>query len=194
MEIRPAIATIKTGKELKRWYWLKEELVAYCKQNAIVYSGGKFTILERIAKKLDGKKLISKTNTKAVSIFDWHGAPLTPNTIISDNYKNSQNVRRFFKVHCVEKFHFSIPFMKWMKANTGKKLKDAIIEWKRLQKIVSDKSFKSVIPAHNQYNQYIRDFFADNPGKTLKDARHYWKLKRQLPVQRHRYERSDLKL
>jgi hypothetical protein len=61
-------------------------------------------------------------------------------------------------------------------------------------KIVSDKSFKSVIPAHNQYNQYIRDFFADNPGKTLKDARHYWKLKRQLPVQRHRYERSDLKL
>lgn len=194
MEKRPEIITIKTGKELKRWYWLKEELVAYCKQNAIDYAGGKFTILERIANKLDGKKVISKKNTKAVSVFNWHGATLTPNTIITDNYKNSQNARRFFKSHCGEKFHFSIPFMHWMKANTGKKLKDAVIEWKRLQKATSNKTFKSVIPAHNQYNQYLRDFFADNPSKTLEDARHYWKLKRQLPLERHRYERSDLKL
>jgi Domain of unknown function (DUF6434)/SAP domain-containing new25 len=194
MEKRPAITTIKTGKELKCWYWLKEELVAYCKIKDISYAGGKFTILERIANKLDGKKVISKKNTKAVSVFDWHAAPLNPNTIITDNYKNSQNVRRFFKVHCGEKFHFSIPFMHWMKTNAGKKLKDAVIEWKRLQKATSDKTFKSVIPAHNQYNQYIRDFFADNPGKTLEDAMQCWKLKRQLPLERHRYERSDLML
>jgi Domain of unknown function (DUF6434)/SAP domain-containing new25 len=194
MEKRPAITTIKTGKELKCWYWLKDELVAYCKIKDIGYAGGKFTILERIANKLDGKKVISKKNTKAVSVFDWHGASLTPNTVITDNYKNSQNVRRFFKVHCGEKFHFSIPFMLWMKANTGKKLKDAVIEWKRLQKVTSDKAFRSVIPEHNQYNQYIRDFFSDNPGKTLEDARQCWKLKRQLPLERHRYERSDLML
>jgi site-specific DNA-cytosine methylase len=194
MEKRPAIATIKTGKELRRWYWLKEELVAYCKIKDIGYAGGKFTILERIANKLDGKKVNAKKSIKAKSVFDWHGASLTPNTVITDNYKNSQNVRRFFKVHCGEKFHFSIPFMDWMKANTGKKLKDAVIEWKRLQKVTSNKAFRSVIPEHNQYKQYIRDFFSDNPGKVLKDARHYWKLKRQLPLERHRYERSDLML
>jgi Domain of unknown function (DUF6434)/SAP domain-containing new25 len=194
MEKRPAITKIKTGKELKRWYWLKEELVAYCKQNSITYTGSKFTILDRIANKLDGKKVNGKKNIKPKSVFDWHAAPLTPDTIITDNYKNSQNVRRFFKKYCGENFHFSIPFMHWMKTNTGKKLSIAVLEWKRLQSVASDKAFKSVIPSHNQYIQYLRDFFADNPGKTLKDARHCWKLKKLLPAERHRYERSDLKL
>jgi hypothetical protein len=191
---RPPITSIKTGTALKQWYWLKEELVNYCKIKGIRYTGGKFEILDRIADKLDGKKENSKKNIKAKSVFDWHAALLTPDTIITDNYKNSQNVRRFFKKHCGENFHFSIPFMAWMKANVSKKLKDAVKEWKRLHALAKDKKFKSLIPSHNQYNQYIRDFFADNPGKTMLEARHCWKLKRQLPLERHRYERSDLKL
>ena len=38
---------IKTGTELVRWYWLKEELVAYCKLAGINYKGVKFDILKR---------------------------------------------------------------------------------------------------------------------------------------------------
>ena len=35
------------GAELVRWYWLKEELVAYCKLAGINYKGVKFDILKR---------------------------------------------------------------------------------------------------------------------------------------------------
>jgi hypothetical protein len=191
---RPSIASIKKGAALKQWYWLKEELVSHCQTKGIPYSGGKFEILNRIADKLDGKTVFSKKKQSNQSTFDWHSTLLTLNTIITNSYKNSQNVRRFFKEHCGDHFHFNIAFMAWMKNNVGKTLKDAVKEWKRLDRLVKDKNFKSFIPSHNQYNQYIRDFFADNPGKTLVQARRCWELKRQLPLGRHKYERSDLKL
>jgi hypothetical protein len=194
---RPNIDTIKTGKELKRWYWLKEELVAYCQHKGLSYVGVKFDMLERIATSLDKGTAPTKSKTtpiKARSTFDWHAASLALNTLITDSYKNTQNVRRFFQQHCGQKFHFSIPFMAFMKNNCGKTLQQAIDEWQRLNKQQKDKNFKSEIPAGNQYNQYIRDFFADNPNMTIEQARHFWKLKKGLPLGRHVYERKDLKL
>jgi Domain of unknown function (DUF6434)/SAP domain-containing new25 len=191
---RPSISTITTGKELKRWYWLKEELVVYCKKISINYSGGKFEILDRLSSTLDDKPLLAKKSKRPTSLFDWSKEQLSLKSRITDSYRNGPNVRKFFIEHCGAKFHFSIPFMKWMKDNVGKTLKDAVNEWKRLDKLSKDKNFKSTIPSHNQYNQYIRDFFLDNPTKTMRDARLCWKMKRQLPLDKHRYERSDLKL
>jgi Domain of unknown function (DUF6434)/SAP domain-containing new25 len=191
---RPSISSISTGKNLKQWYWLKTELVAYCKVAGVNYSGGKFEILKRIAEMLDNKYSPSMKLKKVKSTFNWHTESLSLTTKITDSYRNGSNVRSFFVKYCGEKFHFSISFMKWMKENNGKKLKDAVKEWKRLDELSKDKNFKSAIPSHNQYNQYIRDFFADNPSKTLKEARHFWKMKRELPLGRHKYEKSDLKL
>jgi hypothetical protein len=194
---RPEIYDIQTGAELKRWYWLKQELVDYCKQCQLSYIGAKFDILERIAFALDNGDSKSKkitSSSKPTSKFNWSKSILTPATIITDSYTNGPNTRKFFKEHCGEKFHFSIPFMAYMKNNCGKTLKDAIAEWHRLHKESNKKNFKSTIPEGNQYNKYIRDFFADNPHLTMKEARHFWKLKRSLPLGRHVYEKSDLTL
>jgi hypothetical protein len=194
---RPYIKEIQTGDELKLWYWLKEELVAYCKLTNLSYVGSKFDVVERIAKTLDnGDKEISKPliSKRQISKFNWHSDKLTLDTVLTDSYKNSQNVGRFFKQHCGDKFHFSIPLMDFMKNNYGKTLQDAINEWQRLNEQSKDKNFKSEIPPGNQYNKYVRDFFADNPNMTIKQARHFWKLKRSLPLGRHIYEKKDLEL
>lgn len=194
---RPEIKEIKTGDELKRWYWLKQELVDFCKKKQLSYVGSKFEILERIAVALD-KGVVKTENisptAKPTSKFVWSKSLLSLNTVITDSYTNGQNARKFFKQHCGDKFHFSIPFMDFMKKNCGKTLQDAINEWHRLNEQSKDKKFKSEIPEGNQYNKYIRDFFADNPSMTIKQARHFWKLKRSLPLGRHIYEKSDLKL
>lgn len=42
-----------------------------------------------------------------------------------------------------------------------------------------------------EYNTYIRDFFADNKGKSLDDAIRCCKYKKQSQG-RNRYEKSDL--
>ena len=49
---RPNINEIETGEELKRWYWLKQELVDFCKAIDLSYVGAKFDILERIARRV----------------------------------------------------------------------------------------------------------------------------------------------
>jgi hypothetical protein len=195
---RPAIEDIKSGEELKRWYWLKSELVAFCKVAKLSYLGSKFETLDRLADALDHKGAPKAQNTskasKPSSKFAWSKSTLTLDTIITDSYTNGPNTRKFFKSHCGEKFHFSIPFMDFMKNNIGKTLQDAVNEYHRLETLRKTKDFKSEIPAGNQYNKYLRDFFLDNPTMTAAQARHFWKLKRNLPLGSHKYEREDLNL
>ena len=50
---------------------------------------------------------------------------------------------------------------------------------------------KTEIGRQFEYNTYIRDFFADNPRKSLHDAIVCWNYKKGLPGH-HRYEQSDL--
>jgi Domain of unknown function (DUF6434)/SAP domain-containing new25 len=193
--MRPNIDDITSGEELKKWYWLKAELVTFCKKTGIHYSGSKFDILDRIALSLDAEKVVlEEKKVKPSSKFDWSKETLTLDTLITDSYTNGPNTRTFFREYCGPKFSFNIPFMAWMKHNVGKTLHDAVEEWERLNVQSKNKNNQSVIPESNQYNQYLRDFFADNPNKTIKEARHFWQLKRALPLGKHRYEKSDLDL
>jgi Domain of unknown function (DUF6434)/SAP domain-containing new25 len=194
---RPNIEKIQTGEELKKWYWLKQELVNYCKLTNLSYTGSKFDILERIANVLDNGIATTEkkfSSGKKTSKFVWSKAILSLETVITDSYTNGNNTRKFFIQHCGDKFHFSIPFMNFMKNNCGKTLQDAVNEWQRLEQQRKTKDFKSEIPEGNQYNKYIRDFFSDNPTMNIEQARHFWKLKRSLPLGRHIYEKEDLEL
>ena len=53
------------------------------------------------------------------------------------------------------------------------------------------KKHKPPIDRQFVYNTYIRDFFADNPGRSLEKAIRCWKYKKSLPGPA-RYARSDL--
>ena len=193
-EQRPEITTITSGAALKRWYWLKDELAAEAKRRGLKYSDGKFAILDRIAHFLDTGQTSppSDVKSKPRSKFDWHSAPLTPETVITDNYRNSQNVRRFFKAQVGDGFKFTIGFMDWIRQHHGATLADAVAEYRRM-KAAGD---KAPIREHNQFNQYTVDFLKDNPGAGMDEVRRVWALKRALPTDdgRHRYERSDLDL
>lgn len=193
---RPSLLEIKTAKELRQWYWLKQELVAHCKILKISYTGNKADITDRIAVLLEtgvSKEKKRNKKSKPSSTFNWSKETLILETVITDSYKNGTNTRNFFQQQLGENFKFNIAFMAWMKANCGKTLKDAVEMWQELEAQRKDKNFKSTIPSSNQYNQYMRDFFAANPDKTIKDARKYWLLKRSLPGS-NKYEQSDLKL
>ena len=196
---RPKIELITSGAELRRWYWLKDELIQQARVVGINTKGGKFEILERLANYLDTgeKKLPSdKIKQRKISNFDWHKEVLSLETVITDNYKNSQNVRTFFATQVGPDFKFNIEFMAWMKANAGKTLGDAVKEYRAMRERMSAEGYKTKIKSHNQFNQYTRDFLADNPQMGINDVRRVWKLKRSLPSKdgRHVYEKSDLEL
>jgi len=193
---RPDITTITSSDDLRQWYWLKSELVTHAKTLGLRTAGGKFEVLDRIAYFLDHGKAPTEVRVKATSKFDWHSAELTPETVLTDSYKNSQNVRRFFQIHADPKFKFNIEFMAWIKANTGKTLGDAISEYHAMRAREAAPDHKSKIAHHNQFNQYTRDFLSDNPHLGMEDVRRVWAAKRNLPSKdgRHRYDPTDLDL
>jgi Domain of unknown function (DUF6434)/SAP domain-containing new25 len=192
---RPPIERVKIGAELKDWHWLKTEVMNHARMLGIPANGGKFDIIDRIANHLDGKVPAKPRRTGRSfkgSGFDWHGAPLSRATVITSDYRSTQNVRRFFIAQIGRHFSFNIAFMAWMKENAGKTLGDAAQEWTRVLALTKAGE-KPAIPFHNQFNAYVRAFFKDNPDKSMDEAQHFWKLKRGLPGH-NRYERADLDL
>ncbi|MFA6155110.1 DUF6434 domain-containing protein [Mesorhizobium sp.] len=65
--------------------------------------------------------------------FDWHAAPISRATVITRSYRNTQNVRRFFRAECGDSFRFDRPFMAWLKDGAAKTMGDAADEWLRRQ-------------------------------------------------------------
>jgi hypothetical protein len=66
-----------------------------------------------------------------VKDFDWHRDPITRRTPITESYRHTQNVRRFFKSQCGPHFKLDRPFMAWLKDGARKTMGDAADEWKR---------------------------------------------------------------
>lgn len=198
MSDRPDITTIQSGAELRRWYWRKDELAPRARDLGLKTGGGKFAILDRIAHFLDTgeRSLPSDKSARPTSKFNWHSQALSNDTVITDNYKNSQNVRQFFVGALGPQFRFNIAFMDWMKENVGLTLGDACEAYRAIKAQEKAPGFKTKIKSHNQFNQYTRDFLEDNPDLGMTDVRRAWAQKIQHPSDdgRHVYERKDLDL
>lgn len=194
---RPEFGDIKTGKEFNRWYWLKEELIAICKQAGLPAYGRKFDLRDRIMHALDNAGEVKKEQKKRATFrFNWAKAELSLETIITDNVSFGPNFRKFMQGQIGSKFSCHSDFMDWVKSNEGKTLRQAVDKWHELEARKEDPNFKRVIADHNMYNQYTRDFLEDNPGKTLREARECWLIKKQLPTKDGfvRYDRDDINL
>jgi hypothetical protein len=196
-EKRPALNNSISLKDFKDFYWLKEELISFCKKNEITHSGGKIEITNRIIHFLETGDKVKPGNIigsrKSISKFDWSKEKLSLDTLITDNYKNTENVRSFFSNVIGSHFKFNALFMRWMKQNVGETLETAVAEWNRIYLMKNDESYESEIDPQFEYNTYMRDFLKDNPHLSAADARKYWMLKRNLRGSK-KYTKDDLLL
>jgi len=181
---RPELNKSISPDDFTAFYWLKEELTEFCRAVRIRASGSKNELSARILKFLESGKTSESTSYRKIrptSEFDWNHEVLTPETLLTDNYRNTENVRRFFKSYIGPHFRFTVTFMNWIKQNSGKSLKQAQTQWINLQKLKKNQSFKTEIAPQFEYNRFIRDFLADNPGLTLKEAIEHWKITKNEP-------------
>ena len=183
---RPELNKDLDSKTFRDFYYLKEELVDFCRKCGLPTSGGKIEITDRVAYFLDTGKILNnsaaKRNRTAISSID-------ENTEIESDFVCSEKHRVFFKERIGESFTFNVAFQKWLKTNSGKTYMEAIEAYYQILK--DKKKGKTKIDRQFEYNTYIRDFFEDNKGKSLDDAIKCWKYKKQLQGH-NRYERADL--
>ena len=186
MTNRPDLNKKLDSKTFRNYYYLKEELIDFCRENGLPVSGGKIEITDRIAHFLDTGEVLSipKPKKKAPII-----SGIVEGTRIETDFVCSEMHRAFFKEHIGNSFSFNVAFQKWLKSNAGKTYKEAIAAYYDI--LEEKKRGKTKIDKQFEYNTYIRDFFEDNHGKTLEEAIKCWKYKKQLQGH-NRYERSDL--
>lgn len=174
------------GKTFRDFYYLKEELVDFCREIGLSTSGGKIEITDRIAHFLDTGEIIlvpPKSKIK-IDIGD-----ISDDTLIEPNFVCSEKHRAFFREKIGNTFCFNVIFQKWLKSNTGKTYREAIVAYHQI--LEEKKKGKTSIDKQFEYNTYIRDFFADNEGKILEEAIKCWKYKKGLQGH-NRYEKADL--
>lgn len=172
-------------EEFKEYYFLKEDLKDFCRLEGLKVSGSKQDLENRIIHYLKtGEKLKEPVITK---VSNKPHSKITLDSKLGDNFKCSEDKREFFENEIGKGFKFKVKFQKWLKANPEKTYRDAVDAYWEIQ----NSKEKTKIDKQFQYNQYIRDFFEDNDGKTLEDAIKCWNYKKSIKGH-NKYEKSDL--
>ena len=146
MTQRPILNTNLDSDSFRSYYYLKEELVEFCRNNGLLTSGGKVELTERIAYFLDTGKVkeVSKTKRNTVEV-----GTLTEDTIIENNIVCSEKHRAFFKekkkgkTKIDKQFEYNTYIRDFFEDNQGKSLDDAIKCWK----------YKKSMQGHNKYEK-----------------------------------------
>jgi hypothetical protein len=178
--LRPTLNRDTPIDTFKEYYWLKEELQTFCRNNGISASGSKMELSGRIAPFLETGE-IKKTVRKS-KLTSLPQEALSLDTVITEQHRCSQQVRAFFK-SVIPSFHFSTYIQNYFKNNVGNTYRDAVEEWYEEENRKKDPSYQKQIAPQFEYNQFTRDFFADpdNKGKTRVDAIEAWNEIKKLP-------------
>jgi SAP domain. len=187
MTNRPDIDSKPSGKIFRNFYYLKEELVDFCRNNGLPTSGGKIELTDRIAYYLDTGKILPISITRSVKSITT--GIINEESEIEANFVCSEKHRTFFKDKIGKSFSFNVVFQKWLKENTGKTYAQAISAYYKI--LEEKKKSKTTIDKQFEYNTYIRDFFEDNSDYSFEDAIKCWKYKKGLQGH-NRYEKVDL--
>ncbi len=190
---RPILDEKISVQDFKDFYWLKEELIKFCRKTGISYAGGKIEITDRIIEYLETGKIIKPKKARQKKL-PKPTKPLTLETVIGVDYRTYKEKKEFLKSIIGEQFHFTVHLLDFFKKNVGKKIYAGIVtEWYKEQDLKNDPNFVKEIAPQFEYNQYIRDFMKANPNMKRKDAIKYWKLKKSMPGDNN-YSEKDLEL
>lgn len=182
--MRPNLTKEISTEEFQNYYWLKEELQAFCREQEMSATGSKIELADRIAHFLatGERKKPQRRKQPAVKKVILE-SPLSLDTVITADHRCSQQVRAFF-TSIIPKFHFSTYIQQFFRENVGKTYQDVVTAWYEEVERKKDPSYKkNKLAPQFEYNQFTRDYFADpqNKGKSREDAILAWKTIKSLP-------------
>ena len=180
--MRPELKRELDIQDFRSFYWLKEELQTFCRENGLSASGSKIDITDRIAEFLQTGEIQKPLKKRKSPTNEAILTDLNLDTVITENHRCSQTVRAFFKSE-IPKFHFSTYVQNYFRENVGKTYRDVVNAWYEEQERKKDPSYKKQIGSQFEYNQFIRDYFADpkNKGNHREDAIKAWYVIKKLP-------------
>jgi hypothetical protein len=171
---RPSLNRALSVNDFQSYYWLKEELTAFCREQGISGAGSKLEVSRRIEEYLaTGSISDNHIERKAVSRAR-STAPPRLDAPIGTGYTSSEANRAFFKTVIGPQFHFTTRLMKYCRENPGKTWGDAVREWQAEREEKTTCISSRPIAAQFEYNRFVREYFVTHPGGALADAIKAW--------------------
>ncbi len=157
-------------------YWLKQELLDFCRKHKIPQHGSKQELTERIRQFLiTGTIKKVRKAPQMPSGLDLNN--LTKDTRITHDMKLGTHLRAFFIKEIGPQFHFNKTIRHFIKHQQGKTLGDAIAAWHQAEKMPKK---PGAIEPQFEYNRHIRDYFKKHPKAKLRDAILEWKKNKKM--------------
>jgi SAP domain-containing new25/Domain of unknown function (DUF6434) len=158
-----------SADEFLSWYWLKWELVDACRACGLSSAGQKPELTVRLAAFLRGHSVpqikVRKTTQPMPSSFSLA-------MVIQPGWRCTQDLRKFFIEHCGATFRFNGVVRDMVFNQPGKTLGEVVAAYNK--SLLNPKGSTQIIP-QNQFNQFLRDFFHENPKATREKALEEWK-------------------
>ncbi|GIG24937.1 DUF6434 domain-containing protein [Cellulomonas denverensis] len=174
---RPALTPDLSGTELRRWYWLKEELADFARLLGVRATGSKQLLTDRIAARLDGREFAEPVRAPSGAGRQLSG-PLTADTVIPPGQRCSQVVRAWLAEQAGPSFHFDAEMRAFFAAADGTRtMGDALDHWHRTR----DRGERSIDPQF-EYNRFTRAWRREHPEGGRAELLAAWQEYRNLPV------------
>lgn len=171
---RPNLSTSLSARDFLDFYWLKNELVAFCRANNLPTSGSKAELTERITHFLSTGEVPASPQVRQPPALMPHS--FTRETVIQSGWRCSQELRQFFEQELGSTFHFNSFMRDYITENgVGHSLDEAIAGWRESK---SKSAGSRDIGKQFEYNQFTRDYFKANPHARREDVIREWKKKR----------------
>lgn len=168
---RPTIHPQLDPNTFASWYWLKVELQTYCRVQGLPASGSKAELMQRIRVHLGG--VAAPTGVSHKKLRAALPSALGLNTVIKSGWPLNQTLRDFFVAHLGMPFRFNQALRDLFKNPQDQTLADALALYARTH------AQTRPISGQFQFNQHMRDYFAQHPGATREQALQAWRDKRQ---------------
>lgn len=172
--LRPHLSLSLSAHEFTRWYWLKAELLEFCRSHQLSASGSKLEVAARIKALLSGKEAPASSSKRRPAAQMPEEFSLS--SVIGPNWRCSQNLRAFFELHAGRSFHFNQAMREFIATGEGRTLEEALKHYRQSLHAPSTR-----IDEQFEYNRHMRSYHAANPGATRSEAVAAWWAKRGQP-------------
>lgn len=179
---RPALSATMSGDELRRWYWLKDELLGFARSLGIPTTGGKETLTARIAARLDGLAFTEPANRRSGTAARQLTGPVTATTVIPAGQRCSQTVRAWFSEQVGASFRFDDQLRSFFASADGTRTLQDALDHYRATRPDRRRGGAKPIDAQFEYNRFTRAWRAGNVGGSADDLRRAWQDYRNRPV------------
>jgi hypothetical protein len=178
MDERPALTKHTSVTDFNRFYWLKQELLVFCRHHQLPVGGSKAELAERIRYYLStGRQMVADKNQSSRPVARDSDALITLETPVV-HYRNDAKTRAFFVAQVGKQFRFNHYLRAFaQQINDGRMTYgDLVIGYRH-----SLENKKTTIDPQFEYNQFQRDFHKHHPSKSQSACLAAWHRVKKAP-------------